>query len=333
MTPPAERARTASPEPAARVERLRRAYASGTVALDGVTLDVEPGRRLALLGPNGSGKSTLLRTLAGLERTDAGMVRVLGDTGPEFRRPTRAAIAYLPQRPALDPLLTVRENLALHAALLGVARADRAARIARSAERCGVADRLGDRAGTLSDGLARRADLARALLGEPRLLLLDEPTAGLDPTARAAVLALLAGVRTPAGDRPAVVVSTHLTDEADDADRAVLLHAGRVVADGAPEELRRELGGSILRAPRAVVRAPGLVAPPLRVADAPDAGGPARSVVSGPAEALASLAAELTRRGAAVSVAPPSLADVFAHHTGAPLDAPAAAARTRGGAA
>ena len=164
-------------------------------ALDAVSFTIEPGAHVALLGPNGSGKSTLLRVIAGLQALAGGSIQ---------RRPDlRFGVVF--QSPALDPLLTVRENLRLQAALSAMPHPDD--HIENLCAEHGLEDRLSDRVKTLSGGLARRVEFVRAILGEPDLLLLDEPSVGLDLPARAALLGAIEALRT---ERPeiAVVMST-----------------------------------------------------------------------------------------------------------------------------
>jgi len=234
------------------IENLRRAYprrkAPPLAALDGVTLDLPRGVSLALLGPNGAGKSTLMRIVATLDRPDSGSVRVLGhdpSRGAAAVRAVRERIGVVFQRHGLDPLRSVEENLVNQAALFGHSGADARARARHGAIDLGIADRLATRVGELSGGLARRVDLARALLHGPDLLLLDEPTAGLDHAARNAFLRALEQRRDVAG--LTVVMSTHLMDEAERTDRVALIDRGRIVAEGAPDELRRSVGGLLLR--------------------------------------------------------------------------------------
>jgi ABC-2 type transport system ATP-binding protein len=288
------------------------------VALAGVSLRVEVGAWLALLGPNGSGKSTLLRVLATLERPESGDVRVLGEavagggaSGASLRR-ARAKLGVVFQSPGLDPLLTVRENLLCQGALHGLDRGESDRRAGSLAPELGVADRLDDRVGRLSGGLARRVDLARALLGEPELLLLDEPTAGLDHASRADFLDTLERRREAAraGGRPlTIVMTTHLMDEADHADRVALIDRGRIVAEGAPSELRAALGGSVLVAPPALeeeLRTAGLAVSIVR----------GEAVGSGDGPAVERAANALVRRGCAFRVGPPTLGDVYLARTG-----------------
>ena len=265
-------------------------------ALRGVTFDIHAGQTVALLGRNGSGKSTIIRLLAGVMTPSAGAVRVL-DADPARSIAARADLGVVFQQPALDPLLTIRENLTLHARLFGLSRHDASERIAHSIDRLGLTDRLDQRVGSLSGGLTRRADVARALLTEPTLLILDEATASLDPSARAELIALLRGASDDSADKPndplTIVMATHLLDEAEIADRVVMMDEGKIVLDVDTDAWRRMRSRTVLR-----TQAAGRE--PIMTADTDDE-----------RASLASVAAELTRAGEAFTLGPPSLDDLF----------------------
>jgi len=225
------------------VRGLTQRYGS-RVALAGLGFELARGSFTALLGPNGAGKSTLFQVLAGLFAADEGDVAVGGFA--LAREPWRALaqLGIVFQQPALDLDLSVAHNLQFHADLQGLPRALAAARIAEGAARFGLQDELGRRARELSGGTRRRVELLRALLHRPALLLMDEPTVGLDPRSRRDFLAALqAEVR----ERGATVLwATHLVDEAEAADRVLVLHQGRLLADGTPAEVCATLGGATL---------------------------------------------------------------------------------------
>lgn len=262
----------------------------------------DDGRRtIALLGANGSGKSTLLGLLAGVHRPTAGEALVRGRPAgidPEARR----AVGVAFQTPALDPLLTVRENLNLFAALHAMPRSDN--RPAAAIERFGLAVHADRRVGRLSGGLARRADLARAVLHEPALLLLDEPASALDPAASDALFKLLGELAHREGG-PVVVFSTHELSQAERADRAVILRDGRVVVDGAPDELAASLGTRVLRTNQ-LPRDLDLSGAALST----DAAGGVLLAGDDP-HALGAIADELNARGLGFALAPPTLRDVY----------------------
>lgn len=210
------------------------------VAVDDVGFEVHAGQCVGLLGPNGAGKSTTLSLLAGLERPDRGSVSILGvndPTQPEVRR----ALGFVPQQIALYPDLTVDENLAFFARVHGVAQRDLPERVAAALALARLVERRGSRVGTLSGGMQRRLNLACATLHEPRVLLLDEPTVGVDRESREH---LFEGVRALTRRGAAVVYSTHHLDEAEQlCERVLIVDRGRVVLQGAPRELCRRLVG------------------------------------------------------------------------------------------
>ncbi|CAM4291928.1 ATP-binding cassette domain-containing protein [Nocardia ninae] len=205
-------------------------------ALDGLDLVAERGELLAILGRNGAGKTTFVRMLATLTRPGAGSVRVFGNDTVRDAQRVRSSIGLAGQHATVEPLLTGFENLVMIGVLFGLTR--RAAKVAatRVLERLGLTDRGGDRVATYSGGMRRRLDLGASLVGRPALLLLDEPTTGLDPASRHELWKL---VRDLISDGVDVVLTTQYLEEADVlADRVVVLEAGRVVADGTPEELK-----------------------------------------------------------------------------------------------
>jgi ABC-2 type transport system ATP-binding protein len=208
------------------------------------TFDVRRGEFFGLLGPNGAGKTTLFRILIGLLEPSAGKITLEGRPLAPRDREFRARVGVVFQDPALDAKLTVRENLRLAARLYGVPRSARDARIEALLERLDVADRLRDPVGTLSGGLRRRVEIARALIHEPGLLLLDEPTTGLDASAFRKTWDLLDGLRRERGI--ALLVTTHLPHEAERADRLAVLDRGRIVASGTPDELRARVRGDFV---------------------------------------------------------------------------------------
>lgn len=217
-------------------------------ALRDVSLRIERGSFVALLGPNGSGKSTLLRVLSTAETPNTGSFS-LGALSPltasTDARAYRARLGVAFQSPGLDSLLTARENLSLAAVLSGLPGSEIGPRIASLAATFELTDRLDERVRTLSGGLARRVDLCRAMLGGPSLLLLDEATTGLDHRARLGFFDALARMR--ATSHPTILLATHLMDEAERAERVVMMHEGRVVADGTPDMLRAAVGERVVR--------------------------------------------------------------------------------------
>jgi len=212
------------------------------VAVGGVDLDVAPGTILGIIGPSGSGKTTTIRMLIGTLLPTDGELRVLGDVPSRFRRMTRERIGYMPQHSILYPDLTVIENVDFAASLFGLLLFRRRKRRRQVLELLDLWSVRGRRAGQLSGGMQRRLSLACALVHEPALLVLDEPTAGIDPLLRRTVWDELQRLR----DRGVTVIATtQYVTEAEECDAVALIARGRVVAYGAPEDLRHQaLGGA-----------------------------------------------------------------------------------------
>ena len=229
--------------PALEVEGLRRSFGE-RAALAGVSFQVSQGETFALLGPNGGGKTTLFRILATLLRADGGSARVFGLSLAESPAEARRRLGVVFQQPGIDPKLTCLENLIHHGRLFGMRGAALRAAAAAQLDRFGLATRAGELAETLSGGMQRRLELAKALLPGPDLLLLDEPTAGLDPAARLDFGAELERLRRERGTT--VVLTTHLMEEAERCDRVGILHEGRLVALGSPEELKGSVGEAVI---------------------------------------------------------------------------------------
>lgn len=209
-------------------------------ALDGVSLRVRPGEFVALLGPNGAGKSTLLQLLTGLFTADSGHIGVMGE---DMRRNATRALADIGvvfQQQTLDLDLSIQANFAFHADLHGIGRKQRRERIARALDSYGLTDRASGRVRTLSGGNRRRVELARALLHEPRLLLMDEATVGLDPGSRKMLLEDMVRLKTE--QDMGILWATHLVDEVEYADRVVVLKKGKVLFEGTPEAVLRQHG-------------------------------------------------------------------------------------------
>ncbi|MEV0403398.1 ATP-binding cassette domain-containing protein [Actinoallomurus sp. NPDC050550] len=218
---------------------LRHAF-GGNVAVDGVDLEVAEGEVFGLLGPNGAGKTTTIRLITTLLPATPGMVEVFGLDVARHRMAVRRAIGYLPQQLSADAALTGRENVELFARLFDVPRRHRRERVEEVLSAVGLADAADRRAQTYSGGMIRRLELAQALVSAPRLLILDEPTIGLDPVARDGVWERIQEVRHATG--MTVLVTTHYMDEADQhCGRIALMHRGRIQALGTPTELKSGL--------------------------------------------------------------------------------------------
>ncbi|MFJ1705067.1 ABC transporter ATP-binding protein [Kitasatospora sp. NPDC088346] len=245
MTAPPTAPSTGPPEgaavPAVRCTGLRYAFGAAR-AVDGLDLEVRAGEVFGLLGPNGAGKTTAIRAVTTLLRIPPGMVEVFGHDSARERMAVRRLLGYVPQQLSADGSLTGRENVALFARVFDVPRRERAARVAEALSAVDLTDAADRLAGTYSGGMVRRLELAQALVSAPRLLILDEPTIGLDPIARTGVWDRINQVRAATG--MTVLVTTHYMDEADQyCDRVALMHRGRSRAVGTPGELRAALGG------------------------------------------------------------------------------------------
>ncbi len=213
-------------------------------AVDGVSLKASAGEFIALLGPNGAGKTTLFQLLSGLFVPDSGRIEIMGHDMLRDPVPALALLGIVFQQPTLDLELTVTGNLLFHAGLHGIPRAVAKPRIESELARLGLAERAHDKAGQLSGGNRRRVELARALLHEPRVLLMDEATVGLDPASRSELLKLILSLRTERS--VAVLWATHLCDEVTNADRVVVLHHGKVLADTTPKQLVAQAGAATI---------------------------------------------------------------------------------------
>jgi ABC-2 type transport system ATP-binding protein len=210
-------------------------------AVNGVSFVARPGEFVALLGPNGAGKSTLFQLLSGLFVPDAGRIEVMGHDMSRNAVPALARLGIVFQQPTLDLELTVTANLLFHAGLHGIPRSVAVPRIKTELARMGLTERADDKAAKLSGGNRRRVELARALLHQPNVLLMDEPTVGLDPASRTDLLKLLMAMRIERG--VAVLWATHLVDEVNGADRVIVMHKGKVLADSTPAKLVAAAGG------------------------------------------------------------------------------------------
>jgi ABC-2 type transport system ATP-binding protein len=229
------------------VEGLVREFKNGPKAVDGIHLQVAPGEIYGFLGPNGAGKSTTVLMLTTLLPPSAGTARVAGHDILREGSAVRAAIGAALQEAALDPLLTARDHMRLQTSLQGLPKAQRRIRGDELIERVGLSDAADRKVGGYSGGMKRRLDLALALVHSPRVLFLDEPTTGLDPSSRADLWAEVA--RLAREDGVTVFLTTQYLEEADVlADRVGIIDHGKIVAEGTPAELKAEIGRSSIEA-------------------------------------------------------------------------------------
>ncbi|MEU4687169.1 ABC transporter ATP-binding protein [Streptomyces xinghaiensis] len=230
-----------SGEPAVRARGLR-VVRGGRTVLDSLDFDLHHGQVTGLLGPSGCGKSTLMRAIAGTQAKVSGTLDVLGS--PAGTAPLRSRVGYVTQAPSIYDDLSARQNLDYYASVLdpSLSRAARADQVARALAEVDLEDHAEQLTGNLSGGQRSRVSLAIALLGSPELLVLDEPTVGLDPVLRRDLWHLFHRLADERGTT--LLVSSHVMDEAERCRRLLLMRAGRVLADDTPEELRRRTGSA-----------------------------------------------------------------------------------------
>lgn len=225
------------------IEHLSHRYGD-RAALQDVSLRVEPGEAFALLGPNGSGKTTLFRILSTLVGPQEGRVVIDGLDLATQPGEARQRVGVVFQSPSLDKQLTAAENLRHHGHLFGLRGDALRSRMDDLLSRVNLADRASERVSQFSGGMRRRVEIAKALLTRPRVLLMDEPSTGLDPSARHDVWELLREARQREG--VTVLLTTHLMDEADDCDRVAVMNEGRLVACDTPTALKDRVGGDVM---------------------------------------------------------------------------------------
>ncbi|MFE3798265.1 ATP-binding cassette domain-containing protein [Nocardia tengchongensis] len=235
---------TSGPAPAIEVNGLVKSFGDQPV-LRGIDVTVPTGTVFSLLGPNGAGKTTMVRILTTLDRADGGRLRVGGHDPARAADAVRAAIGVTGQFAAVDEILTGAENLRLMGRLLHLGSRETSRRTARLLEQFELTEAAGKRAGSYSGGMRRRLDIAMSLMGQPRIVFLDEPTTGLDPRSRRDLWRVIRGL---VADGVTIFLTTQYLEEADQlADRIAVLDGGRVVAEGRPDELKRLVPGGHLR--------------------------------------------------------------------------------------
>ncbi len=302
-----------SAEPAVQVEDVVFRYGERT-ALAGVSFEVGCGEIFGLLGPNGGGKTTLFRILSTLLEPAEGRALVFGADVATSSLEVRRHIGVVFQNQSLDRRLSVEENLVCQGRLYGLKGAELQARLEDAMRRTGVLDRRADGVESLSGGLRRRVELAKCLLHRPRLLLLDEPSTGVDPAVRIDFWNYLRTLRAEQG--VTVLLTTHLLEEADKCDRLAILDEGSLVASGTPDELKSGIGGDVITLTSA--DAPGLAK------SLEEQFGIRGQVLDGALrfeqdrgpEAVAQLLRALPPSVESVTVARPTLEDVFIDATG-----------------
>ena len=314
LADPAPEVNPTSAAPVISVQNIVHRYENRT-ALNGVSFDVRPAELFGLLGPNGSGKTTLFRILSTLMIPTAGRALVMGCDAAQDPARLRRQIGVVFQAPSVDPKLTAYENLWHQGHLYGLRGAALKNRVAEILSRVGLADRAKERVETFSGGMQRRIELAKGLLHHPGVLLLDEPTTGLDPGARRDLWQYLQILRDD--EHVSVLVTTHLMEEAERCDRLAIMNEGNLVALGTPAELKSEIGGDVILLDAAHDAA--LLAEHIRArfhVEATVMGNQVRIEREGGHRFVPDVVEAFPGEIQAISVSKPALEDVFIHRTG-----------------
>ncbi len=305
--------------PFLRLEGLTRRFGD-RVAVDGLTLDIARGETFGFLGPNGAGKSTTFHLLTGLLAPDAGRVLIDGQPAPPTDPRMRRRLGVVFQEPSLDDKLTGIENLRLGAALYGLTGKPAAARIERMLELVELRDRAGEPVERYSGGMRRRLEIARVLLHDPEILIMDEPSRGIDAATQRRIWQQLDELKH--SRRLTILLTTHQPEEAEHCDRLAVLDSGRVIACDTVEALKKQVGGDVITieaegADEVARQVAALTPTPPRVLDG-------RVVIEAPqGHALIPRLVELFAPGrlASVGLRRPTLGDVFVKLTGRGLGA------------
>ncbi|GLW31925.1 ABC transporter ATP-binding protein [Actinoplanes regularis] len=303
-------------------EELRKSYPGGVRALDGLTLTVRAGEVFGLLGPNGAGKSSTVKILTTLARPDSGRATVAGHDVLRHPERVRREIGVVPQRSALDPMASGRDNLTLQGRIFGVRGKALTRRVDELLDRFGLAEAASRTVRGWSGGMQRRLDVALALVHKPGVLFLDEPTTGLDPEGRAEMWTEIG--RLAADESMAILLTTHYLDEADRlAGRLAIVDGGKIVTEGTPEQLKGELRGDAvhleLRQPPDEPRARQAISHVAGLREVALEGRTLSARADDGAAAVPAALAALESAGigvATVTVARPSLDDVYLRHAG-----------------
>lgn len=284
------------------------------VALDAVSLHVLSGEIFGFLGPNGSGKTTLFRILSTLIPAPAGAVTIMGHDAAAERDPIRRHIGVVFQSPSLDKQLTAEENLRCHGALYGIGGAELDRRIEELLDRVNLADRRNERVERFSGGMRRRVELAKGLLNRPKVLLLDEPSTGLDPGARIDLWRYLREIQSR--DGVTILLTTHLMDEADRCNRLAVMNRGKLVACDAPAAMKERIGGDVITFTSSDLSAARRAVQEKFSLDPDEVDGTLRLERPRGHEFVPQLIEAVPGMIDSVSVGKPTLEDVFIHLTG-----------------
>jgi ABC-2 type transport system ATP-binding protein len=302
-----------SPAPAVSIDGVSHFYGQRQALVD-LSLEISRGELFAILGPNGGGKTTLFRLLSTLIPLQKGSASILDFDLAHAAHAVRSVIGVVFQAPSLDRKLTVAENIRLQATLYGIAGSELRRRLDELLDQFGLKDRANELTEKLSGGLRRRVELAKGLIHQPQVLLLDEPSTGLDPAARSDLWRYLKSLQAERGTT--IVLTTHYLDEADGADRIAILHEGKLVALGTPDELKSTVGGDSMTIESAdptalaaaICQQLGL---PTRVVDQT-----VRLEVAGGHQRVPQIMEAFPGRITAIRLGKPTLEDVFIARTG-----------------
>lgn len=300
-------------DPLIAVTRLTHYYGNRR-ALNNISFNIGQGEIFGFLGPNGGGKTTMFKILSTADVPSLGTARVCGYDVVADPAEVRKRIGVVFQSPSLDTKLTVSENLRFHGFFYGLFGSEAEARIDEVMVRLGLQDRSRDIVETLSGGLRRRVEIAKGLLHRPQLLLLDEPSTGLDPVARREVWRYLQHLRGEG--KTTIVVTSHILEEADDCDRLAILDRGSLVALGTPEALKREVGSEVITiVAKEPGEMPGLLKKKFKL-NSTLVGNMVRVERNNGHQFVPRIVEAFPGKIDAVSVAKPTLEDVFIHNTG-----------------
>ncbi len=240
-----EKSRAGRSETAIEAENLTKIYSKSIRAVDGISFNVQQGEIFGLLGPNGAGKSTTIKLLVTLTKATTGRLHIFGVDVLQSSQAVRSMLGYVPQSISADGDLTGYENLLIFSKLSYVRKKERSERIKNALQYMELLDRANDLVRHYSGGMMRRLEIAQALVNRPRILLLDEPSIGLDPASRRQVWKIIKQLNQDFGTT--ILITTHDMNEADDlCDRIAIMSAGKIVATGSPAELKKTVGGDIV---------------------------------------------------------------------------------------
>jgi ABC-2 type transport system ATP-binding protein len=297
------------------VDSLTKVYPGGTKAVDEISFMVEEGEIFGLLGPNGAGKTTTIKVITTLTRPTSGSVRVFGVDVTHSPQEVRTMLGFVPQAISVDGDLTGYENLLIFAKLFFVDRKQRQQRIEEALEYFGLADRANDLVKHYSGGMMRRLEIAQALVNRPRLLFLDEPSIGLDPSSRKQVIEQVKDLNRNFGTT--ILVTTHDMAEADElCHRLAIMNLGKIATSGAPKDLKKAVGGDIITVNVTGGEQPSV--PPDLGSVVSNENGTMKILTIDGERAIPRITAHLERGGAlveSVSLSRPTLDDVFMKFT------------------